>query len=155
VPWETNTALTSYGFLGQPGHTYGFYSISQDMVDNREASKSVAEATTTVVAGSPQLVVTRSLSRDQSTDDIIVVAAISNTGNGPANNAKLTVAKIGVTSTTTNLPQSLGTIAAGASTLVTLHFAGSTGSPGTATTVTLSGTYDGGSFTSTARTTLP
>jgi hypothetical protein len=113
----------------------------------------VAEATTTIVTP-PQLVVTRSLSRDQSTDDIVVVATIANTGGAAASNVQLTVSKIGSTATRTTLPQSLGTIAAGSSAQVTVRFTGSAGSPGAASAVTLGGTYTGASFTATARTTL-
>lgn len=103
-----------------------------------------------------QLVVTRSLSRDPSTGDIVLVATITNSGGAAASNVRLTVAKIGSTVTKTTLPQSLGTIAAGgAFTQVTVRFNGSVGLPGAATTVTLSGTYTGGSFATTARVTLP
>ena len=102
-----------------------------------------------------QLVVTRSLSRDANTGEIVVVATITNTGSTGAGNVKLTVARIGSTATTTALPQSLGAIGAGSFAQVTVRFPGSTSSAGTATTVTLGGTYGGGSFASTARVTLP
>jgi hypothetical protein len=45
-PW-LNTSATSVVFTGNPGHTYGFYSIAQDNAGNVEGSKSSAEATTT------------------------------------------------------------------------------------------------------------
>lgn len=47
--WLTNTTSTSAVFNGQIGHTYGFYSIAQDLVGNMEPSKSSAEATTDVI----------------------------------------------------------------------------------------------------------
>jgi hypothetical protein len=66
TPFQTNTTGTSAQFMGQTGHTYGFYSIARDLVGNIEAPKTVAEATTlagsnvdtippiTTVAASPQ-----------------------------------------------------------------------------------------------------
>jgi hypothetical protein len=47
----TNSTLTSTSFTGQAGHTYGFYSIAQDVVGNIEAPKTTADATTQVVGG--------------------------------------------------------------------------------------------------------
>jgi len=46
--WLQNTTSTSATFTGQVGHSYGFYSIARDLVDNIEVSKSAAEATTQV-----------------------------------------------------------------------------------------------------------
>ncbi len=114
--WLTNVAATSATFNGQAGHAYGFYSVARDLVGNVEPGKTVAEATTTVAVGSPQLVVTRSLSRDKSTNDIVVAATITNDGSATASNVQLTVAKISSTVTETALPQSLGVVVAGAST---------------------------------------
>ena len=154
APWLINTAGTQAIYSGVVGHTYAFYSIARDLVGNVESGKTAAEASTAIVAP-PDLVVTRSLSRDKSTNDIVAVVTIANTGGAAASNAQLTVAKIGSTVAKTALPQSLGVIAAGASTQVTVRFAGSAGSPRAATALTLSGTYTGGSFTATARITLP
>jgi hypothetical protein len=50
--WLT-TAATSAIFQGQPATTYAFYSRARDRAGNREAAKSVAEATTTTPAGEP------------------------------------------------------------------------------------------------------
>jgi hypothetical protein len=47
--WLKNTAARSATFIGQVGHTYGFYSIARDLVGNMEPTKSSAEATTQVV----------------------------------------------------------------------------------------------------------
>ena len=49
TPFQTATTATSATFNGAVGHTYGFYSIATDNVGNREAAKTVAEATTRVV----------------------------------------------------------------------------------------------------------
>jgi hypothetical protein len=104
----------------------------------------------------PQLVITKSLSRISNV--ISVIVTITNNGGTAANNVLLTVAKIGTTATTTTLPAIVGTgtIAGGGGTAqVTVSFPGSIGTTGTATTLTLDGTYTGGSFASTARITLP
>ena len=47
----TGTPLTSAAFNGQPGHTYGFFSIAHDASGNSEGAKSAAEATTRIPAG--------------------------------------------------------------------------------------------------------
>jgi uncharacterized repeat protein (TIGR01451 family) len=47
--WLTNTTSTSAVFNGQVGHSYGFYSIAQDLVGNIEPGKSAAEASTRVL----------------------------------------------------------------------------------------------------------
>ena len=49
--WQTNTTSTSAVYNGQVGHSYGFYSIAQDLVGNIEPGKSSAEATTQVNKG--------------------------------------------------------------------------------------------------------
>jgi hypothetical protein len=50
--WQTQTTATQATFTGVNGHTYRFYSIARDLVDNVEGAKTVAEATTRVEAGS-------------------------------------------------------------------------------------------------------
>jgi uncharacterized repeat protein (TIGR01451 family) len=49
TPFQTNTTATSATFIGEVGHTYGFYSVARDLVGNVEANKTAAEATTQVV----------------------------------------------------------------------------------------------------------
>jgi hypothetical protein len=51
--WQQNTTATSATYTGQPGHTYGFYSIARDLVANVEAAKTNAEATTMVALLTP------------------------------------------------------------------------------------------------------
>jgi hypothetical protein len=46
--WQDRTTATSATFTGQPGHTYGFYSIGQDFVGNKEPAKTTPEAATTI-----------------------------------------------------------------------------------------------------------
>ena len=84
-----------------------------------------------------------------------VTITIKNTGNGPASNVTLATATLGSASGTP-LPQSLGTIAAGASGTFTVHFPGSVGADGAAVAEKYTGTYTGGTFTGSVRAvTLP
>ena len=46
--FKTNTTATQATFTGQPGHTYGFYSVATDTVGNTQATPTSAQATTTV-----------------------------------------------------------------------------------------------------------
>jgi len=46
--FQNAIVATSASFIGQPGHSYGFYSIARDLVGNVEGAKSAAEATTQV-----------------------------------------------------------------------------------------------------------
>jgi hypothetical protein len=64
----------------------------------------------------------------------------------------LTSAKLGATNGTP-LPQSLGSLAPGASVTTTVIFANST--PGASSNLTLGGSYDGGPFSSAKRVTIP
>jgi 6-phosphogluconolactonase (cycloisomerase 2 family) len=52
TPWLTQTTATSSTYNGQVGHTYGFYSIAQDLVGNIEPAKTAAETTTQVTQAS-------------------------------------------------------------------------------------------------------
>ena len=104
-------------------------------------------------SGPAKLVVTKTLTRVAS--QIVVMVTVANTGATAASNVQLSTAKIGTTSSTTALPQALGTIAGGEIAQVTLNFPGSAGPSGGASTITLSGTYTGSSFSSSGRITLP
>ena len=109
------------------------------------------------VTSLPQLVVTRSLSRNAGV--ISVIVTVTNSGGSAASNVQLTVAKIGTTSTTNSLPVTVGTgtiAGGGGAAQVTVTFPGTVGTTGTSTTLVLDGTYaGGGSFGGTARVTLP
>ena len=70
---------------------------------------------------------------------------ITNSGTAPASNVTLTTAALGP-ATGTPLPQNLGTLAAGASGIVTVTFPASAGSPGSAVVEKYNGTYTGGTF---------
>jgi RHS repeat-associated protein len=48
MPFLTNTTLTSTTFTGQPGHTYGFYSVATNNVGVAQPTPNAAQATITV-----------------------------------------------------------------------------------------------------------
>ncbi len=48
--WQSGVATTSATFTGQPGHTYGFYSIATDGAGNVQAAKASADTTTAISA---------------------------------------------------------------------------------------------------------
>ncbi len=59
--WLQNTSLTSAPYVGQIGHTYGFYSIALDNVGNVQAALAVAQQMTTIVSTvATQLVISES-----------------------------------------------------------------------------------------------
>jgi hypothetical protein len=98
-----------------------------------------------------RLVATSTLVRTSPTN-VQATINVQNTGTLPANNAMLTTAKLGTTNGTP-LPQPLGNIAPGATATVIVNFTNST--PGAASTLSVGGTYTGGSFSTTARKTIP
>jgi hypothetical protein len=53
APLLTATTLTSTSFMGQDGHTYGFYSVAIDNAGNRQPTPSAAQASTLVDATAP------------------------------------------------------------------------------------------------------
>jgi hypothetical protein len=116
-----------------------------------------ATATNTITvnpaAATPaSLVVTKVLSRTST--NVTVQITISNAGQTAATNVTLTSIKVGA-DTATPLPLIVGTIAPGASAQATVSVPASVGASGAASSLTLTGTYSAGSFTSSARITLP
>ncbi|MBL8174281.1 MAG: hypothetical protein JNK48_06415 [Bryobacterales bacterium] len=99
-----------------------------------------------------RLSLTRSLSR--TAGQIAVSITIANNGGITAANVVLTTGKINSTSGTP-LPQSLGAVAPGASVTTLLTVPGSVGTSGAPATLSLAGTYSGGSFSSAGRVVLP
>ena len=53
APWLQGTNGTCAYFVGDPGHSYGFYSVARDNVGNREPAHAGADAMTIVVTNSP------------------------------------------------------------------------------------------------------
>jgi hypothetical protein len=104
--------------------------------------------------GSPaNLVVTRTLARD-SGGQVVATLTTANTGGTAAQNVTLSVAKIG-TFSGTPLPQSLGAIAAGGSLQTVVTFPSTVGAAGAPGSLTISGSYTGATFGTSARITLP
>jgi hypothetical protein len=99
------------------------------------------------------LIFTNSLS-GSAANGYSVKLTIANSGGTAATGVTLTSVKIGST-LASPLPDAVGTVAAGGSAQATLTVPGSAGADGAASTVSVSGTYDGGSFTSTVRVKLP
>jgi type IV secretory pathway protease TraF len=80
---------------------------------------------------------------------------VTNNGTGAASNVTLTGAALGSVSGTP-LPQTLGTLAAGGgSATVTVNFPASAGANGAAVVEKISGSYTGGTFSSSVHATLP
>ena len=51
--WQQNIISTSAVFVGQPGHTYSFYSIARDVAGNVEAAKSAGDQSITFLYEAP------------------------------------------------------------------------------------------------------
>jgi len=86
--------------------------------------------------------------------NVVVQLTIANTGGTAAANVVLTSVKVGADSATP-LPQSIGAIGAGASSQAAVTVPGSVGVSGAASSLTITGTYTGGTFSSSARIMLP
>lgn len=106
------------------------------------------------IPGTIQLITTATLSK-QSGGGYQAVVTITNNGTGTAQNVKLTAATLG-SATGSPLPISLGNIAPGGGTAITVvTFSSSAGADGAAAAERYSGTYTGGSFGGSIRATLP
>jgi len=103
-------------------------------------------------SGTVQLVTSAALSQlgDGSYQAIVTVR---NDGSGTAQNVQMTGATLGNTAGAV-IPTVLGTVQPGASAVATITFPSSAGAPGTATVERYAGTYTGGSFGGSIRTTL-
>ena len=101
-----------------------------------------------------RLVTTATLARDAGTGEVVATVTVTNDGTAAAINARLTLATLGG-ATGAGLPQSLGTIAPGASATATVRFPASTGAAGSRNLLRVEGVYEGGNFGSALRVTLP
>ncbi len=109
-----------------------------------------------VTAGGPAtLISTSTLAREVGTNNVVVTMRIANTGGSPATSVRVNAARIGTTAATTAMPAAVSNVAAGGSSAVTLVFPASVGAPGARVVLTVSGTYNGGSFGQSARVVLP
>ena len=118
-------------------------------VTNATNTITINPATSTTPAN---LVVTHVLTRSGGT--INAQITIANTGGTAAAAVTITSVKIGSTSATA-LPVSEGNVAPSASAVANVTVPGTVGAPGAPSSLIISGTYTGGSFTSSARVTLP
>jgi len=154
VPWQTQTAFTGATYTGVASHTYSFYCIARDLVGNAEAPKILGDTSTQIVLTGPaKLVASQTLSRD-SQNRAVANVTLANTGGVTAQNVVVTVGKIGTTSAS-GLPMAKVNIPAGSSVPISLVFPASVGAKGANTTLTLGGSYTGGSFNFASRITLP
>jgi hypothetical protein len=102
--------------------------------------------------GPPTLITTNSLTA-LSDGSYQATVTVSNTG-GTAQNVTITNSVLGsVAGSPATAP--LGTIAPGGNAVATITFPSSAGAPGAATVIKITGTYTGGTFGGSARTTLP
>jgi hypothetical protein len=130
-------------------------SVTFTPTDTNDYTTANASTTITVnpAATTPaNLVVTKVLSRTST--NVVVQLTISNTGQTAATSVTLTSVKVGA-DTATPLPLAIGTIAAGASAQAIVSVPASVGASGAASSLTLTGTYNAGNFSSSARITLP
>jgi hypothetical protein len=116
------------------------------------ASTTITVNAATAPASPANLVVTKTLTR--SGGNVVVQLTITDTGGTAAANVVLTSVKVGA-DTATPAPQALGAIAAGASAGATVSVPGSVGASGAGSSLVITGTYTGGTFSSSARITLP
>ena len=131
-------------------------SVSFTPSDAADYTSAAGNTTITVNPAAPSgpanLVVTRTLTRNGA--NVVVQLTIANTGGTAAANVVLSSVKVGA-DTATPLPQNIGTIAPGASAQTTVTVPASVGASGAASSLTVAGTYTGGTFNSSARITLP
>jgi hypothetical protein len=104
--------------------------------------------------GTPaKLVLTQTLARGAG-NAVVVTLTTVNSGATAAQNVVLTAAKIGTVSGTP-IPLTIGTIAAGGTVQSTITFPATVGSAGAPATLTVTGTYTGGTISSGGRIVLP
>jgi hypothetical protein len=130
-------------------------SVTFTPADSADYATVTASTTINVISKPPSgvnLVVTNVLQRFGGY--VVVQLTIANTGLTAANNVTLTSVKMGSVSGTPP-SQSLGTIGSGAIAQATVQVPGSVGASGTASSITGTGTYAGGTFSFSMRITLP
>jgi hypothetical protein len=103
----------------------------------------------TACAGAPRIGISSVLSCNN--QNTVATVTVSNTGTATANSVTLTTAKLGAVNGTP-LPQNLGNIAAGASVVTTVTFAGA---PSGVQTLQIGGTHTAGTFNSSRKVNAP
>ncbi|HZP84197.1 MAG TPA: putative Ig domain-containing protein [Chthonomonadaceae bacterium] len=176
VKWTTNNAADS---VVEYGLTAGYGSAATGAADTKSHSVSLSsllprrlyhyriKATdvygqtlvspdrtfVTALTSAPRMQVSTRLAR--SGDTITATLTVANIGDTSASSVQVTGGTLGSANTTTALPQSLGTIAAGSSKTVTLSFPGSVGTAGAVSILRVTGVTLGSTFTSGSRVILP
>ncbi|HYP06440.1 MAG TPA: hypothetical protein VER03_09380 [Bryobacteraceae bacterium] len=115
----------------------------------------VVRSTRAVTQPVVNLIVTQQTTRDTATGQYVSTVTVRNDGTAPAPNVRLTSAQLGSAATITSPLPNLGTMAPGASASAVIRFAASAGAPGGSTVLRVNGAYDGGTFSGSARVTLP
>jgi hypothetical protein len=136
------------------GQTLSVSFTPSDTVDYATAvGSTTVDVTPAPVSATPaHIVVTNQLTRVDG--NVIAVLTLANNGGSDAENVTITAAKIGITSGAP-LPLTAGTIAAGGTAQVTVTFPGSVGGVKARSSLSVSGSYTGGSFSAGARIVLP
>lgn len=130
--WLSNVTAATGTFTGVAGHSYGFYSIAQDLVGNVQPGKTVADATTQVAAttscGPPSLSA-QMLNVAQSGTTVTTNLQLTNSGFTAAqtiNINQITLRTLSGSGTVTlsspALPLAVGSLAIGATTTTPLAF---------------------------------
>jgi hypothetical protein len=147
----TGTLSSGVATLTLSSLTAGSYGITASYPGDTYFT-SATSSSEPVTVGTVQLVVTSTLSKVSGGYQEAVT--VTNSGTGPAENVVLSTATLGPASGSP-LPAHLGAIAVGGTASATLTFPSSAGADGAATVERFSGTYTGGSFSSTLRAVLP
>lgn len=127
-----------------------------DSVDYAGSTASVAINVNPVASppATASLVLTRSLLTRNAAQNIVLSLTLTNTGKSNAQNVIITSASIGGTKGTPS-PTLVGSVMAGFSMPALLTFPSTTGASGASTTLTVSGTFIGGTFSYSGRIVLP
>ncbi len=134
------------------GQTLSVAFTPQDTADYNGSTGSATINVNPASVSPANIIVTRVLSR--ASNNVVILLTFANNGGTEAANVTLTSANVGATAGTP-LPQSLGSIAAGGSVQATVTVPGSVGASGAASSLSVGGSYTGGTFSSSARITLP
>jgi len=160
VNGETSTVLSgapAFSTTATSGSAAGLYPITATVGTLTAANYSfafVGGTLSVVAAPSAQLVLTASVVK-KAGGAFQATVTITNNGTGGASNVQLTTATLGAAAGSP-LPSNLGTIAGGgASASAVITFPASAGTSGNAVVAKYSGTYTGGTFTSSMHVVLP
>jgi hypothetical protein len=147
-------ALSTSATASSPAGTYPI-TAGLGTLTSANYTFTFVNGTLSVVAAPTVSVTTNSLVTGSNSAGYTLSISIKNTGTGTVSNVVLSSAKLGATSGTP-LPQTWGTLAAGATATFTVAFPGSVGLDGKGVAESYSGTFSGGSFSTSLRSiTLP